>query len=203
MKLIDEHFPPGHPLHQVINRQTVKVGYRCLPNMGAQVNKHNNRILRNASLKNDTRPPPSCNCRKSKKSECPLPGECNQKGVIYQATVENSEGENENYVGLAADFKARFYKHRQSLEEQSSENSTTLSTHFWNEMGANKNPKVTWRILERNIPTFNPISEICKLCIREKYNIVFRPELATLNLRHEIFSSCRHKEGKLLIKTPD
>ena len=122
---------------------------------------------------------------------------------IYQATVENSEGGTENYVGLAADFKVRFYKHRHSLEVQSADNSTTLSTHYWNEVGENRSPKVTWRILEKDIPTFNPITGICKLCIREKYNIVFRPQLATLNLRHEIFSSCRHKEGKLLIKAPD
>ena len=37
LTFIDEHFPPGHPLHPVINRSTVKVGYRCLPNMGAQI----------------------------------------------------------------------------------------------------------------------------------------------------------------------
>ena len=114
-----------------------------------------------------------------------------------------SEEDTENYVGLVANFKARFYKHRQSLEEQTSENSTTLSTHFWNELAENRSPKVTWKILEKNIPTYNPVTGICKLCIREKFNIVFRPELATLNLRHEIFSSCRHKKGKLLIKTPD
>ena len=117
--------------------------------------------------------------------------------------MKNNKGGTENYVGLAADFKSRFYKHKKSLEEQNSDNSTTLSTHFWNEVTEASEPKVTWRILEKNIPTFNPITGICKLCIREKYNIVFRPELATLNLRNEIFSSCRHKEGKLLIKAPD
>ena len=68
LRLIDKHFPPGHPLHSVINRQTVKVGYRCLPNMGAQVNKHNSKILNNSSKKQATRTPSSCNCIKSKKS---------------------------------------------------------------------------------------------------------------------------------------
>ena len=43
--LIDEHFPPGHPLHSVINRSTVKIGYRPVPNMGAQVARHNSNIL--------------------------------------------------------------------------------------------------------------------------------------------------------------
>ena len=40
-KLIDLHFPPGHILHSVIIRSTVKVSYRALPNMGAQIAKHN------------------------------------------------------------------------------------------------------------------------------------------------------------------
>ena len=178
-------------------------GYRCLPNMGAQVRRHNNKILNNTSKKQRARAPPSCNCIKSKKSECPLPGACNQQGVIYQATVENKNGEKQTYIGLASKFKSRFYKHRQSMEVQTSENSTTLSTHFWNQLGSGMDPKVTWKVIERNIPTFNPITEKCQLCIREKFNIVLRPEFATLNLRHEIFSSCRHKEGKLLVKAPD
>ena len=45
LKLIDKHFPPGHILHSVLNRSTVKVSYRCLPNMGAMVAKHNAKIL--------------------------------------------------------------------------------------------------------------------------------------------------------------
>ena len=130
LRLIDKHFPPGHPLQPVINRQTVKVGYRCLPNMGAQVSKHNSKILKNSSKKQTTRTPPSCNCIKSKKSECPLPGACNQQGVIYQATIENKNGEKQTYIGLAAKFKSRFYKHRQSMEVQTPENSTTYQRIF-------------------------------------------------------------------------
>ena len=76
--------------------------------MGAQVNRHNSKILNNSNKKEKVRTPPSCNCRKSRKSECPLTGECNQQGVIYQATVENKIGEKETYVGLAANFKKRF-----------------------------------------------------------------------------------------------
>ena len=122
---------------------------------------------------------------------------------MYQATVENKFGQKETYIGLANKFKKRFYKHRKSMETQDPNNLTTLSTHFWNETEAGRDPKVTWRIVERNIPAFNPITGKCQLCIREKFTIVLKPELASLNLRHEIFSSCRHKEGKLLLKPPD
>ena len=89
------------------------------------------------------------------------------------------------------------------MEVQNPENSTTLSTHFWKEVAAGTEPKVSWKIIEKNIPTFNPITGKCQLCTREKFNIVLRPELASLNLRQEVFSSCRHKDGKLLVKAPD
>ena len=131
--------------------------------MKAQINKHNSKVLRNNNNKTTKTSTPSCNCIASKKSECPLPGACNQRGVIYQATVENNKGEKQTYVGLAKKFKSRFYKHRESMETQSPDNSTTLSTHFWNEVGASTNPKVTWKILESNIPDYNPVTGKCLL----------------------------------------
>ena len=35
----------------------------------------------------------------------------------------------------------------------------------------------------------------------EKYTIMVKPELATINQRDEFFTACRHKEAKLLDKT--
>ena len=68
---------------------------------------------------------------------------------------------------------------------------------------AGRAPKVSWRVLEKNIPPFNPVTGKCQLCIREKFYIIFKPHLASLNQRQEIFSNCRHKKSKLLIKAPD
>ena len=31
----------GHPLHKTLNRNTIKISYRCLPNMGRRLSKHN------------------------------------------------------------------------------------------------------------------------------------------------------------------
>ena len=114
LKLIDKHFPPGHVLHSVINRQTVKIGYRCMPSIGAQIAKHNAKIL-NKEKEGGKPKPPSCNCQKSKVGECPMPGACNTDGVVYQATVKNSLGGQATYVGLAQNFKDRFRKHRKNL----------------------------------------------------------------------------------------
>ena len=86
LELLDTHFPPGHRLRSVMNRNTVKLSYRCLPNMCRYMAKHNSKILRKADGHQEIAPP-KCNCQKSKKNDCPVPGACNQKDVIYQATV--------------------------------------------------------------------------------------------------------------------
>ena len=177
LKLIDLHFPPGHVLHSVINRSTVKVSYRCLPNMGAQVAKHNSKLLRNSEM-GQAKPPIKCNCQTSKKKDCPLPGACNQEGVVYQAKVTNNKGETEKYIGIAKKFKHRYSKLKKSMKVKLKTNSTTLSTHFWKEKDEGKEPKIEWKILERNIPSFNPVNNTCKLCLREKFRVACHPNEA-------------------------
>ena len=49
-----------------------------------------------------------------------------------------------------------------------------MSTYFWKKEEG-KEPEVSWKFLEKNIPDFNPITGICKLCTREKHQIVFNP----------------------------
>ena len=131
LKLVDLHFPRGHILHSVINRSTVKMSYRCLPNMGAQIAKHNSKLLKSEG--GSDKPTPKCNCQKSRKDDCPIPGACVQEGVVYQATVTNNRGDKEKYIGLAKNFKQRYSKHKASMQKKTGENSTTLSSHFWNE----------------------------------------------------------------------
>ena len=130
-------------------------------------------------------------------------GVCLLKGVVYQATVTNTRGDIETYVGVAKNFKQRYSKHKASLKKQTSENSTTLSTYYWSEKNAGRGPSIKWDILEKNIPTFNPVYRNCRLCVREKFYIAFHPGKATLNSRNEIFSHCRHKGGCLIETPPD
>ena len=35
LKLVDQSFPPNHPLRQICNRNTLKLSYRCTPNIGS------------------------------------------------------------------------------------------------------------------------------------------------------------------------
>ena len=201
LALIDKHFPPGHILHPVINRSTVKVSYRCLPNMGSIIAKHNSKILKKEATV-DARTLPRCSCQKSVRESCPVPGACDTNGVVYQTTINSNDDSQESYIGLAKNFKKRYRKHKTSMKEEDPENSTTLSTYFWKKKKEGKEPTVSWKFLETEVPVFNPVFDTCKLCVREKFNIAFKPELATLNSRGEMFAHCRHKQFQLLIKRP-
>ena len=59
---------------------------------------------------------------------------------------------------------------------------------------------IKWKKITSAKP-FNPVTNICNLCTAEKYLIIFKPELGSLNQRDEIRNHCRHKKGLLLDKT--
>ena len=59
---------------------------------------------------------------------------------------------------------------------------------------------IKWDILCETKVAFYPPTGYCKLCTMEKYFIMFNPDDASLNLRSEFFSHCRHKERHLLRK---
>ena len=169
--------------------------------MGRYLARHNSKILNNKGGLKCTHAP-KCNCQKSRKGECPLPGECNQMGFIYQAQVDILDKQ-EFYVGLAKDFKQRWRKHRDSLKYEDFDNHTKLSKYVWQKRGEGFNLKVKWRILERNVCDFNPTTGVCRLCTREKYRIVLEPSSATLNKRTELFAPCRHMAAYLIEEPPN
>ena len=41
LNLIDSAFPATNPLRKLFSRQTVKVSYKCMPNMASSVARHN------------------------------------------------------------------------------------------------------------------------------------------------------------------
>ena len=52
LKIIREEFPKGHPLYSVINKNNIKVSYRCMPNMSQFISSHNRKILKNTVTEN-------------------------------------------------------------------------------------------------------------------------------------------------------
>ena len=192
LNLIDECFPPSHPLAKVFNRKNVKVSYSTTHNMEQIIAGKNAKVLK--TNKTESR---KCNCPKNK--ECPLDKMCLESEIVYQATVSQPNAEPKNYIGLTStDFKARLGNHKQSFINPNS-NQTSLSKHILEIKAKGIEPTVSWKLVDRG-KIFSPVTGVCQLCTKEAFYIIFKPEMAELNSRSELFSSCRHKKSTLLFK---
>ena len=131
-----------------------------------------------------------CNVSK-KKPECPLEGKCLQANVVYQASV-TTEATNESYIGLATNFKDRYRNHMTSFRHANRRNETELSKYIWTLKDARKPFRVQWKVLATCKP-YDNMSKKCNLCLKEKFFIICRNDLCTLNKRNELASSCPHR----------
>ena len=194
LRILDKNFPKGHPLHKILNRNNVKVSYRCTPNLSQTISAHNSKIL-HPKKENEERN--NCNCRN--KANCPVGGQCMTKNLIYQTTVDE-QNSTETYVGLTGNtFKKRWTAHKSTFRKEERRTATTLSQHIWNLKAEGKEYSLSWKIIGRAKP-FNPTSGLCQLCTKEKYHILYEPHLGTLNSRNEVASGCRHRQSQLLRK---
>ena len=109
-------------------------------------------------------------------------------------------GRKETYTGLTdGTMRDRISKH-ESNSRHRDQTGTRLSAHVWEIKDMNHPYTIKWRILSR-ASSYNPTTGMCRLCLKEKFMIMFCPATASLNQRSEIYSSCRHRKGKLLEKT--
>jgi hypothetical protein len=72
-----------------------------------------------------------------------------------------------------------------------------LSAHIWDLKDKGVNYEVKWKLLER-APVFNPITKKCRLCLKEKFWIMYRKDSSSLNKRNEVFNTCMHRTQGLL-----
>ena len=188
LQLIDNCFPIGHKLRQVMNRNTIKISYSTMPNVGQIINSYNKRKLRGCSngLHNLT-----CSCRNI---VCPLQGKCNTKDIVYLARVVENSKEEAAYIGMTSEeFRKRYSKHIQSFKNSKYKNETTLSRKIWNMKEDGLDPTVNFEILKQS-KSYQAGDRSCLLCTDEKIEIIFNTnKLQLLNNRKEIFSKCRHR----------
>ena len=191
-KLIEKHFPENSTLRPIINKNTVKLSYCCMPNVGAIIAQHNKKILKETDNE-----PPQCQCDDG---ECPLEGKCGVKGVVYQATLKYNGDKVDTYVGLTErQVACRVKEHYNSFEDRNSKTSTKLSKKVWKLKEQSQNYELKWEILKSAKPYHSGDKE-CRLCLTEILIILFQPEKATLNSRSEMFNKCRHKNKFKLSK---
>ena len=162
----------------------------------------------------------TCNCSKRdlENEGCPLGGVCLTPNVIYGATVkildifgDPVDSTKETYTGLSEPpWKERKYGHNSDFRHKkkgTSKKGTTLSKYIWtlkDPDDCNLEPcpnkiewMIEWKILAR-AKGYNPITGVCRLCLKESYFILFKTETASLNKRFEIFTPCPHRKFKFL-----
>ena len=74
---------------------------------------------------------------------------------------------------------------------------TELSKHLWQLKEANKEFNITWKILAK-AKSYTNLTKRCNLCTTEKFFLICRPHMATLNKRNELVSTCRHRRKFIL-----
>ena len=166
-----------------------------MPNIKQTIANHNKSTL-DKNHPTETAPT-NCNCRRN--NTCPLDGQCLNSSIIYQATVtQHDNNQEETYIGLTDNtFKTRYNGHTNSFRHASKRNATTLSHHIWSLKDKEKQYSIKWKILAKS-NAYSTTSKKCNLCIKEKYFIICKPHLASLNHRNELASECRHKKRHLL-----
>ena len=193
--LISTCFPADNKLKSIINKNTIKLSYSCMPNLKQIINNHNKSILNKQDNKNKEQ---LCNCRD--KSKCPLDGDCLQEGLVYQATVtQGNTRQQDTYVGITENqFKTRYNQHNSSFKLAHKRHETRLSEHIWKLKEKNIDHTISWSVISKANP-FSPASKRCSLCLEECYHILkLKP---TLNKRKEIYSTCPHFKKHLLLNT--
>jgi hypothetical protein len=80
--------------------------------------------------------------------------------------------------------------HKASFNSFDKRNATELSKYVWELKNRNSHYTIKWKLLKRAKP-YNCASNRCNLCLWEKYFIICKPKMATLNKRNELVSACR------------
>ena len=160
LTLLDSSFPPSNPLHKLFNRHTVKLSYRCMPNMAQAVSGHNKKLLQEENQTDGGR---MCNCQGGTQ-KCPVGGKCLTSCVIYEATVTQTlTGQKETYTGVTSRrFKERLYEHRTDMNNIKNRDNTSLSAHIWDLKDSGVDYNVTWRIKDRG-SDYNPYVRV-RIC---------------------------------------
>ena len=198
LNLIDRHFPKSNPLQKLFNRHTLKLSYSCMSNVENIITNHNKAEIKKSKPSSTEANKTNCNCRKT--NTCPMNGNCNEESIIYQAEITTPDTK-ETYIGLCdSTFKLRYRNHICSFKNERYRHATALSKYIWNLKDQNIKYDIKWRKVKQ-ANSYTNVNKKCSLCLWEKYFIICKPNMATLNKRHKLMSSCRHSK-KFLLNAP-
>ena len=110
---------------------------------------------------------------------CPLQGNCLQKGVVYQATVTQTNTMREDiYIGITRnEFKTRYNQHTSGFRLSHKSSATSLSEHIWKLKENNTDNTVTWKILKKAQP-YTPTMQRRRHILKNKRRLFNLPTQA-------------------------
>ena len=155
------------------------------------VDSHSKLILKSSQCTDHTnttsKVTKDCNCRQM--NACPQNGHCLQTSVMFQAAVTRKGNQKtETYIGLReSEFKIRYRNHLATFRHNKDRNSTELSKYIWALKDKNIEDSISWCISSSHQP-YNSSSKQCNLCLKEKFFIIYRPDLSTLNRYNQLIS---------------
>jgi len=76
-------------------------------------------------------------------------------------------------------------------------NVTELSKYIWSLKERKINYQIKWRKVKQ-ARSYSNVNKKCNLCLWEKYFLICKLEMSTLNHRNELTSLCRHSKKFLL-----
>ena len=118
--LLHTAFPPPNPLHKLFNRQTVKLSYRCMPNMAQKISRHNAKVLKDCQPSNQW-------------VTAVTMGKSTAQFKESATDKETSLGKTEMYYGLSSrTLKQRHNEHLNDSKKPDNRIKTKPSSHIWN-----------------------------------------------------------------------
>ena len=153
-------------------------------NLDSIIKAHNAKIL-NKEEDNSGNDDKTCNCRD--KTACPVGNNCLKNNVVYKATVQYEDKE-QNYICMTENtFKIRYTLHKASFKHSTKRKQTELSNLIWTLKDNGTEYKLTWRIINRARP-YQPGKRTCNLCLSEKFHILTGSHL--INRKTELLNKC-------------
>ena len=159
LKLLDKHFPKIKQLHEIFNRNSVKVSRSCTGNISQIISSQNENIFQ----PNKNQEPP-CNCRQ--KENCAMQGKCRRKNVLYKCTASTPTKPERVYIGISEDeWKKRYQNHTKSFPNKRYKNETSLSSYIWKiKKETSQIPTLTLPIV-KTVPAYSNTTKKCRLCL--------------------------------------
>ena len=167
-----------------------------MSSLKSKISAHNKSCLEKSTQPTE---PIQKSCNSRDKPSCPLNSKCLTSNVVYQATVTSEKG-HETYIGLTGDsFKNRYRNHIASFRDRNKRNATELSKYIWSLKDSFIPYSISWKIIAR-ANSYSNTTKRCNLCLTEKFFIICKPNLCSLNKRNELATTCRHAK-KFFLKS--